>query len=375
MSPSRSPVVRHFSKLKDPRRPRHNTKKHKLFDIIVIAICSALCGIDEFEHMEIWAKANKVWLKRFLELPHGIPSHDTINRVFARIDPKRFAECFLSWMAEVATLAPGEIVAIDGKTLRGSFDRARSKAPLHMVSAWATANGVVLGQRSVDEKSNEITAIPELLAALELKACLVTIDAMGTQRDIAAKILDAGADYTLALKGNQKTLHAGVVAAFAKLDEKRLDPNDVLQTQEAKHGRVDIRQYFLINDIDKLQAKHAWPGLQSIGMVKSMRVTDKGTTVEKRYYLNSYKDDVATFAKAARNHWGIENGLHWRLDVSLFNEDKCSVYKDNATQNLAILRHVAMNLHRKNPEKGSMRTKTLRCTFDHDHILKTLTAK
>jgi predicted transposase YbfD/YdcC len=372
MSPARAPLVRHFSKLKDPRRKGHNKKKHKLLDIVVIAICSALCGIDEFEHMEMWGKARTDWLKQFLELPYGIPSHDTFRRLFARINPKMFEQCFLSWMAEVTTLCPGEVVAIDGKTLRRSFDRASSKGALHLVSAWATANGVVLGQVAVAEKSNEITAIPQLLAALDLKGCLITIDAMGTQREIAAQIIAAEADYTLALKGNQKTLHEDVVAAFSKVDLKELEGDDRLMTHEAAHGRVDVRQYFVINDVRDLQLKHKWPGLASIGLVRSLRVTDDTTSTECRYYINSYASDAVKFAHAAREHWGVENRLHWQLDVSLFAEDRSRVRKDNAPENLAVLRHVALNLHKRDPEKGSMKTKKMRCTYDPDHIFKIL---
>jgi predicted transposase YbfD/YdcC len=371
MSPQRAPLIRHFSELKDPRRNRHNKKKHKLLDVIVIAICSALCGIDEFKYMEIWAKERHEWLKKFLELPYGVPSHDTMNRIFAKTNPKAFHDCFVAWIAEVATLANGEIVAIDGKTLRRSFDKAKSKTALHIVSAWAAGNRLVLGQVAVEDKSNEITAIPKLLKALELSGCLITIDAMGTQREIAAKIIEAEADYTLALKGNQKSLHEDVVAAFEQVDLKQVDKRSHAATAESRHGRVDVRHYFIINDVTDIQATHQWPGLVSIGLVRSLRVTDEGSSVESRYYLNSYKANVKKFAAAVRGHWGVES-MHWQLDVSLFNEDKSRARTESAPENLAVLRHIALNLHKRNPEKGSMPSKKLLCMLNPERLLKTL---
>jgi predicted transposase YbfD/YdcC len=372
MSPAQSAIFRHFSELHDPRRTAHNTKRHKLLDVIVIAVCSALCGIDDFEHMEVWANERISWLQSFLELPGGIPSHDTINRIFAKIDPKKFQECFISWMGEASKLLAGEVVPIDGKTVRGSFDRASSKSAIHMVSAWASENGVVLGQLSTDEKSNEITAIPRLLAALELKGCLVTIDAMGAQREIASKILEAGADYTLALKGNQKSLHKAVIAEFSATVPANFEVDKYLSTVEKKHGRSELRQYFMIESISELQISHEWPGLQSIGLVRSIRLNGASRSVEDRYFLNSYGGNIAKFADAVRKHWQIENKLHWCLDVSLFNEDKCRVRIENAAENLAVLRHMALNLHKKNPQKGSMKTKKMKCIMNTDQLLKTL---
>lgn len=371
MSPKRSPLLRHFSKLKDPRRSQHNKKKHRLLDAVVIAICATLCGIDDFEHMAVWANKRHGWLKRFLELPYGIPSHDTINRIFAKINPATFHECFVAWIAEVATLCSGEVIAIDGKTLRRSFDRAKATSALHLVSAWATKNQLILGQVAVDDKSNEITAIPKLLEALEIAGCLITIDAMGTQREIAEKIIEGEADYTLALKGNQKSLHQAVVEAFGQKDLEHFDKRYHFASAESAHGRVEVRHYFIINDVRAIQEQHQWPGLASIGMVRSLRMTDDGSTVESRYYLNSYKNNIKRFAAAVRGHWGIES-MHWQLDVSLFNEDKCRVRRENAPENLAVLRHVAMNLHKRNPEKGSMTTKKMLCMMDPDQLLKTL---
>lgn len=371
MTPKRSPLVRHFSKLEDPRRDQKKSK-HKLIDVIVIAVCASLCGIDEFEGMAVWAKAKETWLRQFLELPNGIPSHDTINRIFAKINPKLFQACFLEWIKDVAELCGGTVIAIDGKTLRRSFDRASGKSALHMVSAWATANKLVLGQVAVDDKSNEIKAIPKLLEALDLKGCLVTIDAIGTQRDIAESIVAAKADYTLALKKNQKSLHQDVVSAFSRLDPSVLDEKDIRSKVDAGHGRRELRQYFLITDIDEIKERHQWPGLASIGMVRSVRITDK-MAVEERYYINSYESDVRRFASAVRDHWGIES-LHWQLDVSMFGEDDCRVRKDHAPENLAVLRRMAVNLLARDTDKLSTRKKMLHCMLDHERLAKVLTS-
>jgi predicted transposase YbfD/YdcC len=371
MSPAQSPIIRHFSRLLDPRQPGHNMTRHKLIDIIVIAVCCAICGIDDFEHMELWGKSRIDWLKTFLELPNGIPSHDTFNRLFAKINPKKFQECFLSWMSEITSLCKGDVVAVDGKTLRRSFDKVDAKAPIHMVSAFAAANGVVLGQVKVDDKSNEITAIPELLAALDLAGCLVTIDAMGTQREIAAQIIEADADYTMVLKENQPSLYVDVVAAFAATS-KTDGATDSYSTRDAGHGRLEVRDYHIITDIADIQDKHNWPGLASIGMVKSIRVGDGKIGEESRYFLNSYTDDVKRFAQSARQHWTVENNLHWSLDVSAFSEDSCRVRKEHAPENLAVLRHISLNIHKQDPAKGSMRTKQMRCLLDHERILKLL---
>jgi predicted transposase YbfD/YdcC len=358
--------MRHFSTLEDPRRDGHSQTRHRLIDVIVIAICAGLCGIDDFESMEQWAEAKYSWLRGFLELPGGIPSHNTINRLFAKINPKKFQECFASWISEVAALRVGDVVAVDGKALRGSFDKATAKAPIHMVSAFAAANGIVLGQVKVDAKSNEITAIPELLKALDLGGCLVTIDAMGTQREIAQLIVASEAEYTLVLKENQPSLYTDVVAKFAATAK---EPHSVC---DRGHGRLEKRDCYLISDIGDLQEKHGWPGLGSIGMVKSTRVGDGKIAEEKRYYLNSYDDDVERFANAARQHWAIENKLHWCLDVAAFQEDKCRVHKDHAPENLAVLRHITLNILRKDPAKKSLRKKQLSCMLDHERIINLL---
>jgi predicted transposase YbfD/YdcC len=363
-----SPFVRCFSEVEDPRIDRN--KKHLLTDIIVIVLCGVLSGVDDFEHIEEFASLREEWFRKFLPLPNSIASHDTMNRVFARIDTKQFEAAFVAWMEDVVRLTDGEIVAFDGKTIRGSFDRSAAKSPIHLVSAWASNNGVVLGQVRVEDKSNEITAIPRLLEMLDLKGCLVTIDAMGCQREIAQKIIDSDADYTLALKGNQKTLHRDVEAVFAAADLTALG-NEAMRTKvDHGHGRQELRQYFLIDDVKALQKTRDWPGLKSIGLVRTIRMGST-TSVEDRYYINSYSGDVARFAAAARGHWGIESGLHWSLDVS-FDEDASRVRKGHGAANLSFMRRAALNMLRRDPAKGSLRKKQLRCISSLDHLSKAL---
>jgi predicted transposase YbfD/YdcC len=369
MAPADAPIVRHFSIIEDPRLPGHSQTVHKLIDVVVIGVCAAMCGIDDFEHMEQWATAKEPWLRTFLELPHGIPSHNTLNRLFGKINPAKFQDCFLSWMTEITTLTKGTVIAIDGKALRGSFDKASAKSAVYMVSAFASANGIVLGQVKVDDKSNEITAIPKLLDALDVAGCIITIDAMGTQREIATKIVAAGGDYTLALKENQPSLFAAVVAKFEEATTADAVLNKAM-TRDRGHGRLEARDYFVISDIEDIQSVHKWPGLESIGMVKSIRVGDGKIGEETRYFLNSYNGDQ--FPGAVRQHWGIENKLHWSLDASAFDEDKCRVRKDHGPENLAVLRHMALNIAKRDTVKGSARTKQLRCILNQDHILNLL---
>ena len=361
------PFLRCFSEVDDPRIDR--TKKHLLTDIIAIVLCSLLAGINDFEHMEEFARLRESWFRRFLQLPHGIPSHDTLNRVFARVHHTQFEDAFVKWMGEVTRLSGGEIVPIDGKTLRGSFNRAGGNAPIHMVSAWASVNGVVMGQVKVDDKSNEITAIPRLLEILDLKACLVTIDAMGCQRDIAEKIVAAEADYTLALKANQPSLYRDVVAQFCRARNDEDVPTAV--TNGKGHGRVEQRQYYLIDDVESLQSAHAWPGLKSIGLVRSTTVTDGGRTVEDRYYINSYSGDVDRFAKAVRSHWLVESNLHWSLDVT-FSEDASRVRQGHAAANLSMMRRAALNMLRSDGTKGSLKKKQMRCAVSDQQLDKAL---
>jgi len=361
----------HFASLPDPRIARH--RWHNLSDILVIAVCAVLCGAESFPAIEDFGHEREEWLKQFLELPEGIPSHDTFTRIFRLLDPVQFQACFLSWMEAVAAATAGEVVAIDGKALRRSFDKGRAKRAIHMVSAWATANGVVLGQRKVDAKSNEITAIPELLALLALKGCIVTIDAMGCQRAIAQKIVEQGADYVLALKGNQPTLEQAVERFFVtgpEAEAHRTKSNYHEQTEQG-HGRVETCCAWISDALDAELTAAAWPGLQSIGMVEATRTLGGETSVEQRFYLSSLPPQAAQFAQAVRNHWGIENRLHWTLDVT-FREDQSRLRTGYGAENFAVLRHIALNLLRQEPSAKSLPRKRLACALNPAYLLKVL---
>jgi predicted transposase YbfD/YdcC len=364
-------LIEHFAVLPDPRIERH--KRHKLSDILVIAVCAVLCGAESFPAIEDFGQARYEWLKQFLELPGGIPSHDTFNRVLRLLDPLEFQACFLSWMQAVTEETQGEVIAIDGKALRRSFDKGTAKRAIHMVSAWATENGVVLGQRKVDAKSNEITAIPELLGLLTLKGCIVTIDAMGCQRAIAQQIVENHADYVLALKGNQPSVQQAVEHFFVTGPEAAAHRTtcEYYEQHERGHGRVESRCYWLSAEIKQVLNAAAWPGLQSIGLVEAARTLAGETTVEQRFYLTSLKPDAQEFARAVRSHWGIENGLHWTLDVS-FREDQSRLRKGHGPENFAVLRHITLNLLRQEPSKKSMPRKRLACALDTEYLLKVL---
>lgn len=364
-------LLDHFARLPDPRIARH--RWHKLSDILVIAVCAVLCGAESFPAIEDFGHEREEWLKQFLELPEGIPSHDTFNRVLRLLDPVQFEACFLSWRQAVAAATAGEVVAIDGKALRRSFDKGRAKRAIHMVSAWATENGVVLGQRKVDAKSNEITAIPELLDLLALKGCIVTIDALGCQRAIAQKIIEQGADYVLALKGNQPTLEQAVEHFFVSGPAAAAHRTASAYTEQTEqgHGRVETRCAWITAELDAELRAAAWPGLRSIGMVEATRTLAGETSVEQRFYLTSLKPEAPQFARAVRNHWGIENKLHWTLDVT-FREDQSRLRTGHGAENFAVLRHIALNLLRQEPSAKSMPRKRLACALNPDYLLKVL---
>lgn len=314
------------------------------------------------------------FLRSFLELPNGIPSHDTFRRVFALLDPQQFADCFRRWTEGLRQAIGAEIVAIDGKTLRRSHDRAKGKEPIHIVSAWAHENGLVLGQVKVDDKSNEITAIPELLRALKLAGCIVTIDAMGCQTKIATEICTAQADYVLALKGNQSTLHEEV-KSFLEDAEAGGFPgiaHDFLETSERSHGRTETRRYWMTPEIDWLTHYAQWEKLRAVGMVESIREIQGKVTVERRFYIASIAADAQAFARAVRGHWAIENTLHWCLDVS-FAEDQCRVRTGYAAENLAILRHMTINILKgETTKKRGIKGKQKNASWDHSYLLKLL---
>lgn len=371
-------LIEHFQDLPDPRVNR--TKDHDLIDILVIAICTLLCGGESFNDMEDFGQAKEDWFKTFLKLRHGIPSHDTFNRVFAALDPQAFLECFLRWTQSLRQAVNQEIVALDGKALRRALHSKGSVK--YMVSAWAEDNGLVLGQLKVADKSNEITALPELLRVLELSGCIVTVDAMGCQKNIAQEIQAADADYVLALKGNHEVVHQEVKSFLdAAVAERAAQPRRpsaaaatlaVLETVEKDHGRIEIRRYYQSAELDWFADRAKWAGLQTVGMVEAIREVHGQRTVERRYYLNSLPLDVATFARAVRGHWGVENKLHWVLDVQM-REDQSRARAGYAAENLATLRRLALNLlKREKTKRRGVRGKQLNAGWDHAYLLRLL---
>ena len=365
-------IVECFADLPDPRVER--TRDHKLIDIIVIAICAVISSAEHWTEVERYGKMKKEWLETFLDLPNGIPSHDTFGRVFARLDPDIFCECFLGWIRTLYAETDGKAVAIDGKTLRRSYDRADEKAALHLVHAWAVENHLLLGQVACTEKSNEITAIPELLKVLDLNGCLVTIDAMGCQKKIARQITGKKGDYILGLKGNQAKLRDDVETFFrcAQKDKFAHLACNYHQTVEKDHGRIETREYWLVAE-DSFEVGDEWGGLKAVGMVKSERLIGNELECETRYYICSRMMSAEAFAKAVRGHWGIENSLHWVLDVA-FREDECRIRKKNGPQNFAILRRFALSLLKREQKvcKLGIKSKRKACGWDNDYLLTVL---
>ena len=365
----------HFAALPDPRVER--TKRHRLLDVVTIAVCAVLCGADTWVDTEAWGKAKLAWLRTWLELPNGIPSHDTFGRVFAALDAAAFEACFLGWVRDLAAITAGQVVAIDGKTLRRSHDRTGGKGPLHLVGAWAAANRLVLGQGAVADKSNEIVAIPALLDGLDIEGAVVTIDAMGCQTAIARRIRTGGADYVLALKDNQPTLHDLVAHHFAVVGDG--DAAGLAAATRATvgkgHGRGEVRRCWATDDpevLDWLDPQRTWPALGSIACVETERRIDGEVARERRYFLTSLPADPARIGAAIRGHWGIENRLHWVLDIA-FREDECRVRAGHAAENFAVLRRIALNLlRRETTAKVGVKAKRLRCGWDDAYLLKVL---
>ena len=368
-------LMEHFSSLEDPRRAQG--RRHNLLDIVAMTICAVVAGAEGWDDVELFAQCKVQWFGRFLELPNGIPCSDTFARVFARIDPDRFRDCFRAWVSSVHRLTQGEVIAVDGKTLRRSHDRRADKEAIHMVSAWATENSLVLGQARTDAKSNEITAIPELLQLLEVSGCIVSIDAMGCQKEIARTILERGADYVLAVKGNQGRLYGDLRDLFEGAEESGYKgvPHDWATTLNKGHGRIERRECRTTSDpscLEYLSTAGDWPGLRSIGMVRSERSEGEHVSVETRYYISSLESDAQKLLGAARSHWGIENSVHWVLDVS-FREDESRVRTGNAPENLATMRHAALNLLRQDRHsKRSVKAKRKLAAWDNDYLLSIL---
>lgn len=374
-------LIEHFQNIHDPRVNR--TKDHALVDVLVISVCTLLCGGETFNDMEDFGAAKEEWFRTFLALTNGIPSHDTFNRVFAALDPKEFLDCFLRWTQSLRQAVHQEIVALDGKALRRAMNKKENLK--YVVSAWAESNNLVLGQLKVTDKSNEITAVPELLRVLELSGCIVTLDAMGCQKKIAKEIIEADADYVLALKGNQETVHEEVKsfldATIAEAQAQRPRGAPVpkaaatlaqVETLEKDHGRLETRHYFQSDQLGWFADLDKWEGLKSVGVVEATREIDGVKSTERRYYLSSLPLNVELFARAVRSHWGVENKLHWVMDVC-FHEDQSRARTGYAAENLATLRRLALNMLKKETTKRrGIRGKQLNASWDHSYLLKLL---
>jgi predicted transposase YbfD/YdcC len=373
-TPAGAPIHEYFATVTDPRVDR--TKLHLLLDILVMAICAVICGADTWVEMEAYGRAKEQWLRQFLPLPNGIPSHDTFARVSARLKPEEGQHCFLRWRQAVSEVTQGEVVAIDGKTLRRSFERATGKSAIHLVSAWASANRMVLGQQKVDAKSNEITAIPALLRLLELKGGIVTIDAMGCQKASVQTIIEQEADYVLTLKANQGLLYEEVQRFFAWAPQRQFAdvPHEYYHTLDGNQGRVEERHYWVVADLAWLTAKSEWAGLRSLGMVERQRTVAGKTTVEVHYYLSSLAGNGQQFGEAVRTPWRVENGRHWGLDVA-FQEDQSRLRRDQAAENFAVLRHLALSLLRQESTcSNGIKVKRLKAALDEDYLTRVLLA-
>jgi len=368
-------IEEHFSKVIDPRKDR--TKDHKLIDIIAIAICGVICGAEGWVDIELFGNSKIHWLATFLELPNGIPSHDTFGRVFSLIDAQQFQLAFYEWVWAVNDIIQGQVINIDGKCLRGSDDQKLGKRAIYMVSAWAVENEIVLGQRKVDEKSNEITAIPELLKILAISGCIVTIDAMGTQTNIAKTIREAKADYILSVKENQGHLFEDISVLFAvdQAQNFKYASFEYKKTVNKGHGRIDVRECWSTSNpeyLNLIRGLGNWVGLQSIIMVVCTRIIGDQETKDVRYYISSLLSNAERILQAVRKHWSIENKLHWVLDVAL-NEDRSRVRKNQAPENFAVLRHIALNLlQQEKTAKGGIHAKQFQAALKEDYLLKVL---
>ena len=370
--PPRS-ILEYLGDISDYRKNTPN-KRHELIDVLVIALCGMISGADDWVSIETYGKTKEDWFSQFLSLPHGIPSHDTFNRIFSRINSEQLMTCFLAWIKSVCPVMGREVVAIDGKTLRRSHDKNNAKAAIHMISAWATDRHLVLGQLKTAEKSNEITAIPELIESLITEGCLFTLDAMGCQKAIATKIIASDGDYLIAVKGNQALLADAIKATFEEKKNKPYlcPPIDFDETQEINRDRYEIRRCWVTSSLSKLTMADDWDGLTTIAKIESERTLNGRTSIEHRYYICSCEANAAEINQAVRSHWGVENSLHWVLDMA-FREDECRVRKKFGAENLARLRHMALNLLKQDKTaKIGIKNKRLKAGWDNDYLLHLL---
>ncbi len=365
----KSSIEQFFSNISDPRSKRN--QRHQMIDIFSIAICAIICGAEYWTEVEEFGIETEEWLSTFLKLPNGIPSHDTFSDFFRVLDPNQFETAFIEWTKHIADLTHGEVVSIDGKTLKGSHDRSNGKKAVHMVSAYATSNQLILGQLKTEEKSNEITAIPELIRILNIEGAIVTIDAMGCQKEIAATIRESKADYILSFKENHANLYEGVVSYFS--DTELLNSTLYYESElELDHGRLERRKCYVTNDIDWLYQKSEWKGLKTIVTIESEVFTTNTTLKERRYFLSSLPPDPRKIQSAIRSHWMIENSVHWLLDVS-FSEDACRVRKDHGPENLSIMRRIALNLLKKESTcKLGIKSKRKKAGWSHKYLTRVL---
>jgi predicted transposase YbfD/YdcC len=370
-------VVKYFAELPDPRTG--NAKAHIFLEVLIIAICAVICGADGWSDIELFGKNKKDWLKTFLKLPKGIPSHDTFGRIFSKIKPEEFQKRFVEWVQAIEKLTKGQVIAVDGKKLRRSHASEDGKEAIYMVSAWATENQLVLGQNKVAEKSNEIAAIPELLRILDITGCIVTIDAIGTQTEIAETIVSGGGDYLLSVKENQGHLFEDIRCLFEVDVAHGMDhaPYHYAKTVNKGHGRIEMRECWVTEEEEYLSLvrnRQQWKGLRSIIRIVSQRQMGEKTVSQTRYFISSLPADAKTILKAKRSHWKIENQVHWVLDIA-FREDESRVRKDHSAENLAMLRHLALNLLKRDKSaKGGIHAKRLQAGWNNDYLLTILTS-
>jgi len=371
MTKKKPTLIEHFKDIADPRLKRKQL--HKLDDIFFITLCAVICGCDGWVAIEKFAQIKKNWFEQYLLLEHGIPSHDTFGRVFSLIDPEQFQVCFSKWIKEIVKSVTGDVIAVDGKCLRRSHDKSSNKSAIYMVSAWSHDNQLTLGQVKVDEKSNEITALPALLENLDITGSIITTDALNTQKKSATVIVKKGGDYLSALKGNQSTLHDDVRLFFEKTPKSYINTLNTHKTIDSGHGRIEEREVTSCNQIDWLLKEHSYPHLSSIISVKSRRFHAKKWSEETRYFISSVKhNDAEKFAHYVRAHWGVENNLHWTLDMA-FDEDHCRIRQGHADQNMAILRHISLNLLKsETAHKVGIKIKRQMAGWDSDYLLKIL---